>query len=488
MLDPKILRDDPERILTMLRKRGYDENKEVNALKELLNCRFQLIPSIESAERAINEYSRQISEAKKQNKNWEHLLSGIAENKKLKKSHERNYIFFILQYIFKIQGVEGISPLLEEYMKETKEYELILQLTKEPNNFLENLGKEYQNSAEYDGIPKKTEELIFSKAVGVLPNLIDEEVLKNDPVKNKIIPEKESKAKKPQFNFQVKDHVDLSESLELVDLVRAAKVSGSRFYYLRNDLVKLNQALIHFALDFLEKEEYSLVQPPYLINRQSMSGATIAEDFEDVIYKIEDDDLYLIGTSEHAIAAMHSNEIIEGGKLPLRYAGISPCFRKEAGAHGKDQKGIFRVHQFEKVEQFVFTKPNESKKEHERMLDISRRFYDELKIPYEVYLLSSQDMGKVSAKTYDIEAWMPSQEKHREIVSCSNCWDYQARRLKIRFRDRTNDPTEYLHTLNSTLVATTRVMVSIMENFQNKDGHFEIPEVLQSYMGGQKFI
>jgi seryl-tRNA synthetase len=277
--------------------------------------------------------------------------------------------------------------------------------------------------------------------------------------------------------------VDFSTRLDLVDLERAAKVAGARFYFLKNDLVQLNQALIQYALDFLSKKKYNLIQPPYMINRNSMEGAIIAEDFENVIYKVEGEDLYLIGTSEHAIAAMHSDEILDGTKLPIRYAGVSPCFRKEAGAHGKDQKGIFRVHQFEKIEQFVFSRPEDSWKEHELMLSITEEFYKNLGIPYKVMLLSSGDMGKISAKTYDIEAWMGGQNAYREIVSCSNCLDYQARRLKIRFRDKTNEQTQYLHTLNSTLVATTRTLVAIMENFQTKDGHINVPEVLQRYVG-----
>lgn len=292
----------------------------------------------------------------------------------------------------------------------------------------------------------------------------------------------------PNFDFKINDHIDISENLGLVDLERAAKVAGSRFYYMKNDLVRLNQSLMHYALDFLAKKEYSLVQPPYMINRESMEGAVIAEDFEEVIYKVEDEDLYMIGTSEHAMAAMHSKEIIDGKDLPIRYAGISPCFRKEAGAHGRDQKGIFRVHQFDKIEQFVFSRPEDSWTEHEKMLSTAEEFYQKLEIPHRVVLLSTGDMGKISAKTYDIEAWMAGQNAYREIVSCSNCLEYQARRLKIRFRDKTNEETRYLHTLNSTLIATTRILVSIMENFQTKDGHIRIPQVLQRYMGNQKEI
>ena len=326
----------------------------------------------------------------------------------------------------------------------------------------------------------------YSRLALTIPNLIHESVpLGPDETANKEI---RKWGDIPNFDFKINDHIDISENLDLVDLERAAKIAGARFYILKNDLTRLNQSLIHYALDFLAKKEYSLVQPPYMINHESMSGAVIADDFEEVIYKVEDEDLYMIGTSEHAMAAMHSKEIIEGKDLPLRYAGVSPCFRKEAGAHGRDQKGIFRVHQFEKIEQFVFSRPEDSWSEHEKMLAVAEEFYQKLEIPHKVMLLSSGDMGKVSAKTYDIEAWMAGQNAYREIVSCSNCLDYQARRLKIRFRDKTNEDTQYLHTLNSTLVATTRVLVSIMENNQTKDGHIRIPQVLQSYMGNQKEI
>jgi len=326
----------------------------------------------------------------------------------------------------------------------------------------------------------------YSKLAMTIPNLVHESVpVGVDESANKEI---RKWGKIPDFDFKVNDHIEISENLDLVDLERAAKVAGARFYYLKNDLVRLNQSLIHFGLDFLAKKEYSLVQPPYMINRESMEGAVIADDFEEVIYKVAEEDLFMIGTSEHAMAAMHSKEIIEGKDLPLRYAGVSPCFRKEAGAHGRDQKGIFRVHQFDKIEQFVFSRPENSWKEHEKMLGVVEEFYQKLEIPHKVMLLSTGDMGKISAKTYDIEGWMAGQNAYREIVSCSNCLDYQARRLKIRFRDKTNEDTQYLHTLNSTLIATTRVMVSIMENFQTKDGHIRIPTVLQSYMGNQKEI
>lgn len=321
----------------------------------------------------------------------------------------------------------------------------------------------------------------YTKLAMTMPNLIHESVpVGADDTANVQI---KTWGTIPKFEFKIKDHIDMAQDLGLMDLERAAKTAGARFYYLKNNLVRLNQALIHFALDHLAEKQYGLIQPPYMINRSSMEGAIIADDFESVIYKVQDEDLFLIGTSEHSIAAMHSDEILEGKDLPIRYAGVSPCFRKEAGAHGRDQKGIFRVHQFEKVEQYVFARPEDSWKEHEKMLAVAEEFYQKLEIPYRVMLLSSGDMGKVSAKTYDIEAWMAGQNAYREIVSCSNCLDFQTRRLKIRFRDKTNEQTQYLHSLNSTLVATTRTLVAIMENFQTKDGHVSVPKPLQKYLG-----
>ena len=336
-----------------------------------------------------------------------------------------------------------------------------------------------QELAKLEEVQHETE-LEYSKLALTIPNVLHESVPCGDDSANKEI---RKWGTIPQFDFEVKDHIDISENLNLLDLERAAKTAGARFYYLKDDLVKLNQSLIQFGLDFLSEKGYTLSQPPYMINRKAMEGAVILDDFEDVIYKIEDQDLYLIGTSEHAMVSMYSGEILDGNSLPSRYAAISPCFRKEAGAHGKDQKGIFRVHQFEKIEQFVFSKPEDSWKEHEKMIGVTEEFFQKLEIPHRVVLLSSGDMGKISAKTYDLEVWMAGQNAYREVVSCSNCLDYQSRRLKIRFRDKTNEETQYAHTLNSTLVATERTMVAIIENFQTKDGHVNIPNVLQKYMG-----
>jgi seryl-tRNA synthetase len=326
----------------------------------------------------------------------------------------------------------------------------------------------------------------FNLLMRCLPNIIDQSVPIGNNENDNVILQHHGKIK--NLDFKPKDHVEIATSLDLVDMERAAKISGARFYFLKKELVSMNYALILFALDFLSDKGYILTQPPYMIRRSAIEGSVILEDFEQVIYKINEEDLYMIGTSEHALASMHMNEILNGKQLPIKYAGISPCFRKEAGAHGKDMKGIFRVHQFEKVEQFIYSRPEDSQKEHEKMLTITEEFYNIIGIPYRTVVLCSADLGKISAKTYDIEAWMPGQSAYREIVSCSNCTDYQARRLGIRFKDKTNEETRLVHTLNSTLVATERTMVSILENYQTSNGEVEIPDTLRKYMGDMKKI
>jgi seryl-tRNA synthetase len=326
----------------------------------------------------------------------------------------------------------------------------------------------------------------FNLLIRNLPNIIHQSVPIGQNENDNVVIKHYGTIK--NFEFRPKDHVEIATSLDLVDIERAAKISGARFYFLKKELVRMNYALIHFAIDFLSDKGYILVQTPYMIRRGAMEGAVILEDFEQVIYKINGEDLYMIGTSEHALASMHMDEILNGKLLPIKYAGISTCFRKEAGAHGKDMKGIFRVHQFEKVEQFVYSRPDDSWEEHDKMLTITEEFYEKIGIPYRTVLLCSSDLAKISAKTYDIEAWMPGQGAYREIVSCSNCTDYQARRLRIRFKDKTNEETRLVHTLNSTLVATERTMVSIMENYQTSNGDIEVPDILRKYMGDIKKI
>jgi seryl-tRNA synthetase len=292
----------------------------------------------------------------------------------------------------------------------------------------------------------------------------------------------------PEFNFKPSDHIDLGLKQDLIDIERAGRVAGARFYYLRRDLVRLNYALIQYGLDFMLKKGYELYQPPYFLHRDIIAGAVALSDFEDTIYKVEGEDLYLIPTAEHALLGLHNDDIVQKDNLPLRYAGISPCFRKEAGAHGRDTKGIFRVHQFEKVEQFIFSLPEESWNLHEELLHNVEEFWQSLGIPYHVVNVCTGDLGTVAAKKYDLEAWLPGQGKYREMASCSNCTGYQAVRSKVRYREKTSDPTKHVHTLNSTLVATERAIVAILENKQRADGTVEIPGVLQHYMSGQRSI
>ena len=283
------------------------------------------------------------------------------------------------------------------------------------------------------------------------------------------------------LTFKPQSHVDLLVKKNLANLESAAVVAGSRFYYLLGDLVLLELTLEHYALKFLQKKGFTLVEPPFMLNREATNGATDFTAFEDTLYKVEGEDLYLIATSEHPIAAYHSNTIFEEGKLPLLYAGISPCFRKEAGAHGKDTKGIFRVHQFNKIEQFAYVKPEDSKSYHQKLLDNAKEFYRALELPFRVVDIATGDLGNVASRKFDIEVWYPAQAQFREVVSASNVLDYQARRLKVRYKGK--EGNVYVHTLNSTLIATTRTLVAIVENYQQEDGSIVVPKVLRDSMG-----
>ena len=419
MLDPKIIRDEPEKIKKMLKDRAVDF--DFDKMLEFDKKRRDLIKSTDDLRKKRNEMSIAIGKAKKSNEDASKLLSEMGE----------------------------ISKELDELEQSQKSIE-----------------SSYTNLAL--SVPN-----MIHKSVPIGPDESDNvEIRKWGDL--------------PNFDFDVKGHEEIAEKLNLLDIKRASKIAGARFYFLKGDLVRLAHAVTAFASDFLSEKGYKLIQPPYMINKKSMEGAVIADDMADVIYEIQEDELFLIGTSEHAIASMYSDEIIDGKSLPDRFGSISPCFRREAGEHGKDQKGIFRVHQFEKFEQFVFAKPEDSETEQEKMIGNAEEFYQKLGIPHRVILLSSGDMGKVSARTLDIDAWMPSQNAYREICSVSNCIDYQARRLKIRFRNKTNEETQYVHTLNGTLVAIERTLVAIIENFQINDGHIRVPEVLQKYLGTDK--
>ncbi|MGB9914484.1 MAG: serine--tRNA ligase [Candidatus Bathyarchaeales archaeon] len=287
----------------------------------------------------------------------------------------------------------------------------------------------------------------------------------------------------PTFDFPIKNHIDLGLNLDIIDVERAGKVAGSRFFYLKREGALLDMALMNFAVEEMVKKGYVPIQPPYLMRREAYEGVTALSDFEDVLYKIENEDLYLIATSEHPMAAMFMNEVFKEAELPLKLVGISTCFRKEAGAHGKDTRGIFRTHQFNKIEQFVFCTPENSWELHEELVRNAEELMQKLGLPYRVVNVCTGDIGTVAAKKYDIEVWMPAQNAYREVVSCSNCTDYQARRLGIRYREKEGAPPKgFVHTLNSTAIATGRTIVAILENFQQEDGSVVVPKVLRKYM------
>jgi seryl-tRNA synthetase len=288
----------------------------------------------------------------------------------------------------------------------------------------------------------------------------------------------------PQFTFTPKSHIDVAQNLDIVDIERAGKVAGARFFYLKGLGVLLDYALMNFALETLNGKGYTLIEPPYLMKREPYEGVTSLGDFADVLYKIENEDLYLIATSEHPMAAMYMNEVFKEENLPLKLAGVSTCFRKEAGAHGKDTRGIFRTHQFNKIEQFIFCTPEDSWKMHEELAANAEELFQKLELPYRIVNVCTGDIGTVAAKKYDFEAWMPAQGAYREVVSCSNCTEYQARRLGIRYREKEGAaPKGFPHTLNSTAIATGRTIVAIIENYQQEDGSILIPNVLRKYMG-----
>jgi seryl-tRNA synthetase len=287
-----------------------------------------------------------------------------------------------------------------------------------------------------------------------------------------------------QFTFTPKSHIDLALNLDIVDIERAGKIAGARFFYFKGLGVLLDFALMNFALETLANKDYTLIEPPYLMKREPYEGVTALGDFADVLYKIENEDLYLIATSEHPMAAMYMNEVLKQENLPLKLAGVSACFRKEAGAHGKDTRGIFRTHQFNKIEQFIFCTPEDSWQMHEELARNAEELFQKLEIPYRMVNVCTGDIGTVAAKKYDFEAWMPAQGAYREVISCSNCTDYQARRLGIRYREKEGAaPKGFLHTLNSTAIATGRTIVAILENYQQEDGSILIPKVLRKYMG-----
>lgn len=340
-----------------------------------------------------------------------------------------------------------------------------------------------------DKIKKTGEELLKLKEklnyyTARLPNVLHESVpVGKDETGNKVV-RKVGDVKK--YSFELKSHGELIESLGCADFDKAAEVSGNGFYYLLGDVALLDIALQRFAIDSLTKKRFTFVEPPFMLRRKPYEGVTDLADFETMMYKIEGEDLYLIATSEHPIAAMHINEVFDVKDLPKKYVGLSACFRKEIGSHGIDTKGLFRVHQFSKIEQFVFCKPKDSWKIQDELIANAEEIFKKLKLPYRIVNICTSDIGIVAAKKYDLEVWMPRENKYREAVSCSNCTEYQAVGLNLRYQE--GDERHYVHTLNSTAVATGRALRAIIENYQQKDGSIKVPDVLVPYMNGKKVI
>ncbi|MEM3695249.1 MAG: serine--tRNA ligase [Candidatus Bathyarchaeia archaeon] len=421
MLDIKLIRENPEFVKNNMMKRGDPEN--IKILDELIDC----------------------------DRKWRQLLTRLNELR-----HERRIL------TTKIATLKKKGESAEKELARAKEIDLET----------ENIEKQV---ADY-------EEKVHSCLMR-LPNLLHESVPvgkdENDNVPIRFWGEI------PKFNFPVRDHIDIALKLDIMDVERAGKIAGARFFYLKNEGVLLDMALMNFALEEMIRRGYKPIEPPFMMRRKPYEGVVSLSDFEDVLYKIEDEDLYMIATSEHPIAAMYMNEVLKEEDLPLKFVGISTNFRKEAGAHGKDTRGIFRTHQFNKIEQFIFCKPEDSWSMHEELIRNAEELIQKLGLPYRVVNVCTGDIGTVAAKKYDLEAWMPAQNAYREIISCSNCTDYQARRLNIKYREKEGAPPKgFVHTLNSTAIATGRTIVAILENYQQEDGSVVIPEVLRKYMGG----
>ncbi len=421
MLDPKLLRENPDFVKENLAKRQNDEYLQmVDEFLEVDDRWRKLIKQVEELRKKRNQYAKQIS--------------------KLKGDEKKQ----------SVQKVQEIKQQLERLEKDLVDAETKRQWL-------------------LDRIPNLLHETVpFGES--------DED---NVPIR--------FWGEKPEFSFEPKDHHELLEINDLADIERARKVSGARFYYLKNEATLLELALVQYALNILKEEGFNLFTPPTLVRERALYGTGFLPTGKEDIYKIEGEDLNLIGTSEVALGAFHMDETLLEEQLPLNYCGISSCFRTEASATTKDDKGIFRVHEFKKVEMFKFVHPEKSWDEQEEMIRIAEKVFQGLGLHYRVVNICTGDIGAVAARKYDIEVWMPGQGRYREVVSCSNCTDYQARRLNVKYREKEGMPPKgFVHTLNSTAIATTRAIVAILENYQQPDGSILIPEKLQKYTGFDK--
>ena len=371
-------------------------------------------------------------------------------------------------------GRNKISQEINQAKKQKKDAKVLIKKAKKiPKKIATNNGK------------TKKLEIKINKLMQDIPNIILPGVPIAKEEKDAKVIKKVGKPKK--FAFKPKDHAVLGEKLKALDFVRSAKISGKGFYILKGNLALLNQALIRYAIDFMQKKGYVYIEPPLMLRKKVLGAALDLEEFEKTIYEIKDEDLSLIGTSEHALLGLHANELFTEKELPKKYCSYTMCFRKEIGAHGINERGLFRTHQFNKVEQFVFCKPEDSEKYYKEMLENSIELFQNLKIPTRVVEMPSGKLGTWRAKYTDLETWRPTTKTYEEVGSISNCTDFQARNLNIKVQLRNGEKT-VVHTLNNTVIATSRALIAIMENNQQKDGSIAIPKVLQKYMNGKKLI
>jgi len=420
MLDIKLIREHPEVVRVNLEKRGAVE--KLKMLDDLI------------------EYD----------KKWRQLLTEVNQLR-----HKRKVMTAEIASLKK-KG-KDVGKRLEEARKIPEKIER-----------LEKQVKKYKESAD--------------RILLGLPNILHESVpVGKDESENVVV---ETSSEPRRFDFEPKNHLEIAVNLGLIDAERAAKVAGHGFYYLKGEVALLDFAILNYTMDFMRKRGYLLIEPPFMMRKKPYLGVTDLEFFGDQLYKIEKEDLYLIATSEHPMAAIFMDEVINKEDLPIKFVGVSPCFRKEVGAHGKYTKGLFRMHQFNKVEQFIFCLPEDSWRFHEELQRNAEDLYKSLGLHFRVVNVCTGDIGMIAAKKYDIEVWMADGE-YREAGSNSNCTDYQARRLNIRFREKVGQaPAGFVHTLNNTALATSRTIMVILEQFQQRDGSVMIPKVLRPFMGG----
>jgi len=424
MLDIKLIRENPELVRNNLRKR--DDPEKLRLLGDLIR------------------YDRE----------WRQLLTTVNELR-----HKRRIV---------TEEIASLKKGGKDTAQKVREAKSIPQE-------IEKLEKEVEDRKE------KVTNLLYR-----LPNLLHESVpVGKDESANEII---RAVGKPPKLDFSPKNHLEIALNLDLIDAGRAAKAAGHGFYYLKGSLARLDFAIMQYAIDFMTKRGYQLVEPPFMLRRKAYMGAADLEFFEQQLYKIEAEDLFMVATAEHPLAALYMDEVIEQENLPVKLVGFSTNFRKEVGAHGKYTKGLFRVHQFNKVEQFVFCLPKDSWRLHEELQKNAEDMYTELGLHYRVVNVCTADIGNLAAKKYDIEVWM-ADGVFREIGSNSNCTDYQARRLNIKYREKKGmAPAGFVHTVNNTALATSRTMIAILEQYQQRDGSVLVPKVLRPYMKGMEKI